>query len=212
MRGTNLRRLLLVLCVLVSASMAGIGATADEFENLARNGDFEEGTAQWDLRQSEGAAATLEEDNEEAVKGDLCVFVDINSVAGTSAWHLALFQDGHSIENGEKYTFAIWLKAEEPRPVTLYVEKQADPWDGYGRQDFQLTQEWQECWINFTAPVTFAVWLRVALGLSDVSIWADNARFFIGDYVEDEDDPAPQIAVNPAGKFAVTWAEIKGSH
>jgi len=212
MRGANLRRLAIVLCVIVSASMIGIDAMAADFENIARNGDFEDGILEWELRQSEGAVGTLQEEKEEVVKGDRSVFVEIDNVAKTSAWHMALFQDGHTIENGEEYTFAIWLKGEEARPVTIYVEKQADPWDGYGRQDFQLTEEWQECWINFTAPVTFAVWLRVALGLSDVNLWADNARFFIGGYVEDDDDPVPQIAVDPAGKSAVTWAKIKNSH
>ncbi|MFC1717080.1 carbohydrate binding domain-containing protein [Candidatus Poribacteria bacterium] len=210
MRDTNLRRLVIVLCVIVSASMIGLGAmAADDFENIIRNGDFEEGIAEWELRQSEGAAGTLKEEKEEVVKGDRSVFVEIDNVAKTSAWHMALFQDGHTIEKGETYTFAIWLKGEEPRPVTFYVEEQAAPWTGHGRTDFQLTEEWQEYWITFTAPITFPVWLRVTLGLSDVNLYADNARFFLGEYVEDEDDSGPKIAVDPAGKFAITWAEIK---
>jgi len=209
MRGANLRQLVMVLCVLVSASMIGIDAMAADFENMARNGDFEEGIVEWELRQSGDSVGEIREDNIEAISGNLCVFIDITSVAGTSGWHMALFQDGHTIELDKEYTFAVWLKGEEPRPVTLYAEKQADPWDGYGREDFEITQEWQEYWVTFTAPVTFAVWLRVALGLSDVNLWADNVRFYEGEYVE---DAGPASAVNPAGRLLTTWAEIRRSY
>jgi len=208
MRFLSLRGLMVVLHLLVFSLMIGISVHGAEVENLAKNGDFEAGLAEWQLRTDGDSVAELKEDNTEAINGDLCVFIDIASVAGTSGWHLALFQDGHTIEEGKIYTFAIWLKAEEPRPVTLYAEKQADPWDGYGRQDFQLTQEWQECWINFTAPVTSPVWLRVALGMSDVNLWADNARFYEGEYVEE----VTESAVNPAGRLLTTWAEIRQSY
>ena len=134
------------------------------------------------------------------------MFVDIASVAGTSGWHMALFQDGHNVELDKEYTFAIWLKAEEPRPVSLYAEMQADPWDGFGSQSFDLTQEWQEYWTTFVSPFTTPVWLRIALGLSDVNIWADNARFYEGVYVE---DAGPVSAVNPTGRLLTTWAGIR---
>lgn len=211
MRAMDSRQLVIVSCLLVLASMIGIDAMAAEIENIIRNGDFEDGKVEWELRQSEGAAAEIKEDKKEAVKGDLCVFIEIANVAGTSAWHLALFQEKHEVEKGETYTLAFWGKAEETRPVALYVEQAADPWDEYGRKSFQVNDEWQEFWITFPAIVSGPVWPRIALGESDVNIWIDNVRFFIGDYVED-DEPELQKAVDPAGKSAVTWAEIKNSH
>ncbi len=195
----------------MSASMIGIDAMAAEVENIVRNGDFEDGKIEWALRQSEGAAAEIKEDKKEAVKGDLCAFIEITNVAGTDAWHLALFQEGHNIDKDETYTLAFWGKAEELRPVALYVEQAADPWDEYGRESFEVNAEWQEFWITFTATVSGPVWPRIALGESDVNLWVDNVRFFIGDFVED-DEIGQQEAVDPAGKSAVTWAEIKSPH
>ena len=211
MRGLGLRYLATVSRLLLLAAVVGIDAMAAEVENIVRNGDFEDGKIEWALRQSEGAAAEIKEDKKEAVKGDLCVFIEIANVAGTNAWHLSLFQEGHEIEKGEKYTLAFWGKAEETRPVALYVEQAADPWDEYGRESFEVNEEWQEFWITFTATLSGPVWPRIALGESDVNIWVDNVRFFTGDYVED-DEPELQKAVDPAGKSAITWAEMKNFH
>ncbi|MFC1717081.1 carbohydrate binding domain-containing protein [Candidatus Poribacteria bacterium] len=209
MRFLSLRRLMVVLHLLVFSLMVGVSVHGAGIENIARNGDFEEGIVEWELRQSGDSVGEIREDNIEAINGDLCVFIDIASVAGTSAWHMALFQDGHTIEQDKVYTLAVWLKGEEPRPVTLYAEEQAAPWTGHGRTDFEITQEWQEYWITFTAPITFAVWLRVTLGLSDVNLWADNVRFYEGAYVE---DAGTVSAINPAGRLLTTWAGIRLSY
>jgi len=202
-------RSLIVLHLLAFSLMIGASVSVAEVENIARNGDFEAGIAEWDLRLSGDAVGEIREDNQEAISGNLCVYVDIASVAGTSAWHLSLYQDGHVIEENKVYTLAIWAKAEETRPMSLYMEKKADPWDGYGREDFEITQEWQEFWITFTAPISHDVWLRIALGLSDTNLWVDNVRFYEGEYVE---EAGPESAVNPAGGLLTTWGEIRQSY
>ena len=209
MRFFSLNRLMIVLHLLVFSLTIGMSIHGAEIKNIARNGDFEAGIAEWELRQSGGSVGEIREDNQEVFEGNLSVYVDIASVAGTSGWHMALFQDGHTIEQDKEYTFAVWLKGEEPRPVTLYVEEKAAPWTGHGRTDFQLTEEWQEYWITFTAPITFDVWLRITLGLSDVNLWADKVRFYEGAYVE---DTGPVSAVNPADRLLTTWAEIRLSY
>jgi len=206
MRFLSLNRLMVVFHLLVFSLM--IGVSVHGADNLARNADFEEGIAEWELRADGDSVGEIRGDGD-AISGDLSVFIDIVSVAGTSGWHMALFQDGHTVEIDKEYTFAVWLKGEEPRPVTLYAEMQADPWDGFGREDFELTQEWQEYWITFVPPFTTPVWLRVALGLSDVNLWADNVRFYEGAYVE---DAGPVSAVNPAGRLLTTWAGIRQSY
>ena len=202
------RRLMSILIVLALSAIIGMSSHAAEVENLIRNGDFEEGLIEWELRQSEGAVARMEEDRGEAIKGGSCVYIDIDNVAGTDAWHLALFQEGHLVENGKTYTLSFWAKAEETRPVVCYVEQAADPWDEYGRAVIDVGEEWQVYWITFTSTVAIAVWPRIALGTSDVNIWVDNVRFFEGDYVEEE-DLGTQNAVDPADKLPVTWSGIR---
>jgi hypothetical protein len=208
MGNLGLHRLIVVLQLLVFSIMIGVDAHSKEVENLIRNGDFEEGLIEWDLRQSEGAVATMKEEKGESVKGRSCVYIDIDNVARTDAWHLSLYQEGHLLEEGQLYTLSFWAKAEEPRPVALYVEQAADPWDEYGRVGVEVNEEWREYWTTFTASMDVPVWPRIALGESDVSIWVDNVRFYEGQYVEEEDLKREE-AVDPAGKLLITWAGIK---
>jgi hypothetical protein len=189
----------------------GINAYSDEVENLIKNGDFEDGLIEWNLRTDGGSVAAMEEDKKEAVKGRRCVFINIDNVAGTDAWHLSLYQEGHLIEKGETYTLAFWAKAEGIRPVVCYIEQMVDPWNEYGRGSFQVGEEWQEYWITMTATLSEAIWPRIALGESDVSIWVDNVRFYKGEYVEEE-ELGKEKAVYPAGKLSATWAGRKRCH
>jgi len=200
-------KLQLALYLLAFSIVVGIGAHAGEVENLARNGDFEEGLIEWDLRQSEGAVARMEEDKGEAIKGRSSVFIEIDNAVGTY-WHLSLYQEGHLLEKGQTYTFSFWAKAEDFRPVAYYLEQAVDPWDEYGRKEAEVNEEWQEYWTTFNVSLSEAAWPRIALGQSDVNIWVDNVRFYEGEYVEEE-DLGREEAVDPAGKLPITWAGIK---
>lgn len=203
-------QLAMLMFLLAFSLVIGQESHSAQVENLIRNGDFEDGLLDWELRQSEGASAEMKEERRDSVKGQRCVFIEINVVAGTSAWHLALYQEGHQIENGTTYTFSCWAKAEEFRPASLYVEQAADPWDEYGRIEIQVEEEWQEYWTTFTASVSSPVWPRIALGMSDVNIWVDNVRLYEGDY-EEEEDISRDSAVTPSEKLPITWAGVKES-
>ena len=96
-----------------------------------------------------------------------------------------------------------------PRPVAVYVEQAADPWDEYGRIGIEVNEEWQEYWTTFPASVSGPVWPRIALGESDTNIWVDNVRFYEGEYVA---DAGTESAVNPAGRILTTWAGIRQSY
>jgi len=209
MRRVDSYRLLIAICLSIFSAAVGSNAYADEVVNLIRNGDFEEGTIDWELRLSEGAVATMREINgEDVFQGQSCALIEIDNVAKTSAWHLALYQEGHQLEEGITYTLCFWGKADGLRPVALYVEQAADPWDEYGRVSIEVGEEWQEFSTTFTAAVAGPVWPRIALGESDRDIWIDNVRFYEGEYVEDNLEQEPK-AVHPAGKLPVTWAEMK---
>ena len=149
---------------------------AQEIENLARNGDFEEAIDEWNIRQSEGTAAKIEEDNKERIKGKAGVFIEIDLAKG-DYWHISLFQEAHFLKGGKEYTLAAWAKAEKPRTIIPYIEETVDPWDEFGRESFVISKEWQEYWSTFTAPRNVPdAWLRIALGESDANLWIDNPR------------------------------------
>jgi len=208
MRKSFTYQLVMLVFLLPFFMVTGQESISAQVENLMRNGDFEDGLLDWELRLSEGASAEMKEEKRDSVKGQRCVFIEINVVAGTSAWHLALYQEGHQIEKDVTYTLSFWSKAEELRPVLVYVEQAADPWDEYGRKEVQVGEEWQEYWTTFTASLTGPVWPRIALGTSDVNIWVDNVRLYEGDY-EEEEDMQRDSAVTPSGKLPITWAGIK---
>jgi hypothetical protein len=208
MRKSFIYQLVILMFLLAFFTIVSQESHSAQVVNLIRNGDFEDGLLDWELRQSEGASAEMKEERRDSVKGQRCVFIEINVVAGTSAWHLALYQEGHQIENGTTYTFSCWAKAEELRPAALYVEQASDPWDEYGRIEIQVEEEWQEYWTTFTASLSGPVWPRIALGMSDVNIWVDNVRLYEGDY-EEEEDLTRDSAVTPSGKLPITWAGVK---
>jgi hypothetical protein len=197
-----------VLFLLAFSIVIGKSSHAVEVKNLARNGDFEEGLIEWNLRQDEGAIATMKEEKKDSIKGRSCVYIKIDNVAGTAAWHLALYQDGHQIEKNKTYTLSFWTKAEEFRPVAIYVEQAADPWDEYGRKEVEINEEWNEYWTTFISAVSSPIWLRIALGTSKVSIWVDNVRFYEGQYAE-EADLRREKAIHPVGKLSGCWGSVK---
>ncbi len=209
MRALSSYRLMVTLSLLVLLAVIGTSAHAAAVDNLLRNGDFEDGIAEWELRIGGDAIAEMASSEGEAIKGSKSVYINISSVAGTSAWHLSLYQEGHSLTEGVTYTLSLWAKAEGLRPVVIYVEQADDPWDEYGRLSVEANTQWLEFWTTFTAATTGPVWPRIALGESDVNIWVDNVRFYEGEYVE---DVGPESAVSPAGKSATTWAGIKKSY
>ena len=208
MRKSFIYQLVMLMFLLAFFTIVSQESPSAQVVNLIRNGDFEDGLLDWELRQSEGASAEMKEERRDSVKGQRCVFIEINVVAGTSAWHLALYQEGHQIDKDITYTLSFWAKAEELRPVAIYVEQASDPWDEYGRTEVEVGEEWQEYWTTFTASLSGPVWPRIALGTSDVNIWVDNVRLYEGDY-EEEEDLARDSAVTLSGKLPMTWARVK---
>ena len=51
-----------VLCLFTVSVMIGANAYAADVENIVRNGDFEEGIIEWELRQNPGNVAQMRED------------------------------------------------------------------------------------------------------------------------------------------------------
>lgn len=99
--------------------LSGLTADAREIENLVRNPDLEDGTAEWvlELHGAQGAVAELKADKEGLI-GDKCALVETMKLDGSGTWwHTGLNQNGHSVEAGVTYTLAFWAKSEAERPI-----------------------------------------------------------------------------------------------
>ncbi|MDQ1257967.1 MAG: beta-galactosidase, partial [Candidatus Hydrogenedentes bacterium] len=103
-------------------------------ENWARNGDFEGTRADierdWNFFQRPEAKATWTLDPSTKVSGGQSLRTDITA-AGTDHMHLHWFQTGYSVQAMQKYTYSLWMKADQPRAVDFMMLHINDPWTIY---------------------------------------------------------------------------------
>jgi hypothetical protein len=113
--------------------------------NILANGGFEDGVADpW----STYGDASIEVVQDDPVEGDYCLHVTVNS-AGANFWDAGLQHAGHVFEAGKSYTLSASLKAKEgTMNINFKPELAADPWTGYGDQEFTMTDTWAEYTVN----------------------------------------------------------------
>lgn len=207
----NRRIFWIVLCLLVLVATQAPGQ--DEIENLASNGDFEDRLLDpWRMIFKPGANgdAELTIDKEESFTGDFSLKVEIKS-AGNDERAVHIIQQPllGPIKKGRKYTYSVWMKAEEPRPAVLNTMK-----SGGGnvstpnRGDFTLSQEWKEYWFTLEATEDADFRLEFVLGLSDATVWIDHVQFYEGEYV-DEGLAEPEAVTKSDNMLVTCWSRIK---
>ena len=188
---------LAMACVVLFGISHAYGAV-----NILANGGFEDGIMDpWSIY---GDAAG-EIASGDAVEGQF--YLHITTPQGANFWDAGLQHAGHVFEAGKSYTLAAFLRSPDGLPINFKPELGADPWTGYGSQEFTMTSAWEEYHV-FTGvipenvdPATITFHIAYAVGQFDI----DGVRFFEGDYVE---PPGPS-AVKPAGKVATLWGKMK---
>lgn len=211
MRKIKLRRkiLILTLSISVTAFLILQGDAAEEIENLARGGDFENDAdlGQWSFWR-DGGAATFTIDEKNAAIGKASAFMDITKASPPEPWAPGLTQLPFNIKKGKTYTFSAFLKAEKNRELVLEVR-----FHGNGQTPQFLNKrvtvgtEWEEQWGTFTAQESSSpVGILFVNTGSKVSYWIDGVRFYEGEYVPTKPG---EKAVTSIDKLAATWAIIK---
>lgn len=208
----NRRIFCIVLClfVLVGAMQA---SGQGEVENLAINGDFEDGVLDpWRItfKPNANGDAELSIDDEESFTDDFCLKVEIRSGGNDErAVHIIQQPILTPIKKDEKYTYCAWMKAEEPRPAVLNTMKSGGGnVSSPNRGDFTLTEEWAEYWFTLTATADADFRLEFVLGLSDATVWVDHVRFYEGEYV-DEGLGQPEAVTRGDNMLVTCWSRIK---
>ena len=201
---------LFVLCGTVYAAVE-----LEEGVNQMQNGDFEQGVLNpWTWSQTGTATGTMELDDEEMHGGEFCLKVITTALDGEN-WHVKVVQTNLSFEAEEKHTVKFWAKAEAPRVVQLCLQRNADPWDGWLWQDFNVTMDWQEFVHEITLPEDNdkGHFMAFHSGQSTDVWWLDDVRYYRGG-ADDEvvvDEPLVR-SVNPMDKLTSTWGGIKGNY
>ena len=198
-----------VLCLLVLAVLQ-IQAQ-DEIENLVNNGDFENGVvAPWNMtfKPDANGDGIMVIDNKESLTGDSSMRVEINA-AGNHKRAVHIMQEPMPVKGGKEYTYSVFMKAEEKRPVVMNTMKAGGgAISAPANKAFDLTEEWEEYWFTLEATANGNIRVEFELGLSDVDLWIDHVMLYEGEYV-DEKLIEPQAVTKTDDMLATCWSKIK---
>jgi len=206
---TTMVGILLSCMFVLTMLVSGAAAQDDEIENIVPNPDFLDGTNGWTIS---GGFGVLSVDNkEESPTGTPVLMATINSV-GAENWEPEIHSPSFPLKNGETYTYSFWAKAEEGSNRTLGPAlEQLETYVSIG-QGITLTDQWVEyhytgIWTHPTSPPQVVIHIGFQLQTDDV--WFSHFRVYEGEYVEEEIDEGPKIAVTPAHRLTTTWGKIK---
>ena len=200
---------LIFLCLFLWI-VGSVYAIDDDFEELARNGGFEEPIldTDWTIEMRAGQQANVTRDDEEFFAGEYSAFFEVITFENDRP---QLTQKSQAIEAGEQYTLSFWAKAEAVRPAEMHVIQSVDPWSKYASEwNLSIGTEWMEYWMTFESPADDNnARLVFRFHNSDVDVWVDNVHFYVGEHIEEEDMTVVIRAVNHNGKLAITWGKIR---
>jgi hypothetical protein len=208
-----------IVCVIILLIAGAFMAYAAEPVNLFDNSGFEEGSGRdlqeipgWNLYAQADATGLLSIDTNEAFEGNQCVHIEVTGVPAGGTWNLR-FEHTRNFPaiKDETYTMCYWIKGD-PGPITISPSRaEKDPvagWGNLGSKVVDITPEWQEYCLTFTAgdATDRLVMWQLLISNEGQEYWVDNARCYVGEYV-----PAalPPSAVSPSEKLAVQWGSLK---
>lgn len=191
-----------------------ISYAQDEVENILDNGGFENGIVMPWTTYGDATIEVVEElknanIDEDPIEGDFCLHATVTK-KGVNFWDSGLQHKPHVFEKGKKYTLAASLKSTEGNvQINFKPELSVDPWTAYSAQSFTMAEEWQD--YHTTTPTMAAkvdpASITFHIGYDKCEFYVDAVRFYEGDYVQP--DFVEEEAVQPQGKPATVWAQIK---
>jgi hypothetical protein len=141
--------------------------------NKALNGEFDNGTKNWNLSTYDaGAAATMKIDTNKVISGRNSCAIDITKVTGTG-WHVQLWQ-WLPIHAGRQYKFTFKAKSSSAKVINLVIQQGASPYTMYLDKPHSLTTAVQTFTDTYTATVEDQAKLEFFLGSAGTAqVWID---------------------------------------
>jgi len=188
-------RLVWLVASMIGFLVSGPGR-AQEVTNLIqnRNPGFEAGVlAPWNAWGGGGATVTtaIVKDcvgaavAEGPVEGNYCLYVTVSGPS-TNWYECSFVNTGPLFAKGKKYTLSAFLKCKSGTGrVNIKPEHAASPYEGYGEQQVVLTEKWAEYHATtpvFTSDLT-PTSMTFHMGFMAQEFWADDIKFYEGDYV-----------------------------
>ncbi|HLO52977.1 MAG TPA: Ig-like domain-containing protein [Saprospiraceae bacterium] len=142
------------------------------------NGEFDNGTANWDLFVQGGAVATRSVDATNQLSGSNSMRVITTATNGTE-WHVQLSQGGESLVAGKTYRISFKAKASAARNASVSLGLGISPYTTYFYQTFSLTTTNQNYSFEFTASTSISNNINFLFNLAAVNgtVWIDQVEF-----------------------------------
>jgi hypothetical protein len=155
-----------------SPKTAGLQVTVPSSLNKVLNGEFDNGTQNWQLSSyAAGAVATMQIDSGSVISGNKSCAVTISQVSGTD-WHIQLWQ-WLSVHQGQKYRITFKAKSSTTRNITLSVQQGASPYTVYFSKTHTLTNAVQTFTDEVSINTNDQAKIEFILGNSTGSVWID---------------------------------------
>jgi hypothetical protein len=198
---------LVTLCLFGFVFMV-VPANADELENLIdQNPGFEENFSGWSQQIAGGAVAVFDIDRD-SIEGKRCVHADVLEVTG-SRWHVGLYYENLTLEEGQKYTVDFFARADANRSIAAQA-KALPPNHVISTGEIDINGEWKEYSHTFTSDGDYpgnglvAFWL----GEAKAEIWIDGVRMYKGEK-RTREEATPERGIDAECKLIFTWAAVK---
>ena len=205
--------LLIFVAILAWTVVYCVCVSAEEIENLARGGDFEnpDDIAQWGLWKAAATQGNMKIDKKNAAVGEASLYVFDIILDPLDKWKPNIVQvDIFILEKKKIHTYSAFLKAEKPRKLRMtFIDHINEPWPLGPDKIFEVGTEWQEYSVT-SVPVPLAGSLQIsnAPDGSRVNYWIDGVRFYRGKF----QPTIPPKAVSATGKLTTTWGTIKAQY
>lgn len=194
----------------ICAMAVCVGASAQDVKNLVNNPGFEQGLVGWSVWVEDANAGVQKDvDKNKRVEGRQSLVVDVFRAGGGQ--RVELHQNPFVLKAGQKLTFALWATSMPAiRNARLVCNHREAPWTAYGSKEVVFETTWKEFWIPVQIPADDAkVGIYVELRDTKGRVWFDAVRFYEGDYVPDKSLGGETRPVDPRGRVAIRWAELK---
>ena len=142
------------------------------------NGQFDNGSNNWNFYTETGTTGNLTIDNTSKLSGSNSAKVVISTTSGID-WHAQLMQSGKSIVKNKNYIISFDAVASSNRNISTAIQLGQSPWTNYFYQTLAVTTTKKSFSFQFTANTTVTDIAQILFNLSDVTgtVWIDNIQF-----------------------------------
>ena len=142
--------LLVILPITSFAFQAPKPGPVGSKDQLLKNGNFQLGTANWVLEQSEAKGKF--EVVKEGPSRQAAARVSVLKV-GAESWRIQFYQPKLAIKKGTKYELTYWVKSNRDGVITVNCMQNHEPWEHHGAAvEVPVTKNWKQMVFPFVGP------------------------------------------------------------